>query len=185
MYVCWCVGLCVCVCVCFGVCVCVLVFVCVCVCVCVLVGVYACVCPRMLTGSFRARQHLRTLAPVVNEYLYWRLYRPNDNRGPSGPKAAWNSSYRCEKTPKKTCPDRGSNPGPLVSKWNFTSNYIFVILSWENVTSPSSDTMCHSCAPVVYTVASPNFRNSRGETRRRKPDLCAVIWSACIVVAVN
>ena len=45
------------------------------------------------------------------------LWRPNDIRGPCGPKASWHLSYRWGKTPKKTtqetCPDRGSNPGPL------------------------------------------------------------------------
>ena len=38
-------------------------------------------------------------------------------RGPWGPKVSWHLSYRWGKTPKnltqETCPNRGSNPGPL------------------------------------------------------------------------
>ena len=48
------------------------------------------------------------------------LWRLNYIRGPYGPKASWHSSYRWGKTPKnltqETCPDRGSNPGPLRDK---------------------------------------------------------------------
>ena len=66
----------------------------------------------------RVRQHLRSLAPVMNEY--WWLWRPNDIRGPWGPKASWHLSYRWGKTPKnltqETCPHQGSNPGPLCDK---------------------------------------------------------------------
>ena len=61
--------------------------------------------------GFRARQHLRSLAPVMNDDWWW----PNDIRGS---KASRHLSYRWGKTPKKnltqeTWPDRGSNPGPL------------------------------------------------------------------------
>ena len=53
--------------------------------------------------------------------MEWWLRRPNDTRGPWGPKVSWHLSYRWGKTPKKnltqeTCPDRGSNPGPLRDK---------------------------------------------------------------------
>ena len=45
------------------------------------------------------------------------LWRPNDIRGTYGPKASWHLSYRWGNPRKniiqKTCPDRGSNPGPL------------------------------------------------------------------------
>ena len=45
------------------------------------------------------------------------LRRPNDIRGSCGPKVSWHLFYMWGKTPKKltqeTCPDRGSNPGPL------------------------------------------------------------------------
>ena len=53
--------------------------------------------------------------------MEWSLRRPNDIRGPWGPKVSWHLSYRWGKTPKKnltqeTCPDRESNPGPLHDK---------------------------------------------------------------------
>ena len=48
------------------------------------------------------------------------LRRPNDIRGPWGPKVSWHMSDRWGKIPKKphpgNCPDRGSNPGPLRDK---------------------------------------------------------------------
>ena len=51
--------------------------------------------------------------------MEWWLRRPNDIRGPWGPKVSWHLSYRWEKPQKNltqgTCPDRGSNPGPLVT----------------------------------------------------------------------
>ena len=48
--------------------------------------------------------------------MKWWLWRPNDIRGPCGPKVSWHLSYRWGKLRKniiqETCPDR-SNPGPL------------------------------------------------------------------------
>ena len=53
----------------------------------------------MYIRGFRARQHLRSLAPVMyDEWWWWR--RPNDIRGPCEPKAPWHLSYRWGKTPK-------------------------------------------------------------------------------------
>ena len=48
--------------------------------------------------------------------MKWWLWRPNDIRGPCGPKVSWHLCYRWGKIPKRnltqeTCPDRGSNPG--------------------------------------------------------------------------
>ena len=52
--------------------------------------------------------------------IEWWIRRPNDIRGPWGPKVSWHLSYRWGKTPKnltqEPCPDRGSNPGPLRDK---------------------------------------------------------------------
>ena len=52
--------------------------------------------------------------------MEWWLRRPNDIRGPCGPKVSRHLSYRWGKTSKnltqETCPDRGSNPGPLRDK---------------------------------------------------------------------
>ena len=66
----------------------------------------------------RAHQHLRSLAPVMKweGWLWW----PNNIRGPFAPKASSHLSYREEKPRKnltqETCPDWGSNPGPLRDK---------------------------------------------------------------------
>ena len=70
-----------------------------------------CVC----IWGFTVRQHLRSLAPVMNGY--WWLWWPNDIGGSCGPKASWHLS-QVRKTRKKnltqeTCPDQGSNLGPL------------------------------------------------------------------------
>ena len=53
--------------------------------------------------------------------MEWWLRRTNDIRGSwGGAKVSWQLSYRWGKTPKnltqETCPDRGSNPGPLRDK---------------------------------------------------------------------
>ena len=73
----------------------------------------------MYIWGFRARQHLRSLAPVMedNGWLWW----PNDIRGPWEPKASSHLSYRWEKKTREnliqeTCSDRGSNPGPQLDK---------------------------------------------------------------------
>ena len=39
------------------------------------------------------------------------LWRPNDIRGPSGPKTSWHLSYRWGKTPEKPHPGNSSRPG--------------------------------------------------------------------------
>ena len=64
---------------------------------------------------FRARQHLRSLAPIMNEYgwFWW----PNHIREPWGLKLP-GICLTGEEKPRKnltqeTCPERGSNPGPL------------------------------------------------------------------------
>ena len=48
------------------------------------------------------------------------LWRPNDIRGPCGPETSWHLSYCWGKAPKnftqETCPDRRSNPGPLLDR---------------------------------------------------------------------
>ena len=59
--------------------------------------------------GFGARQHLRSLAPVMNEYG-WQWW-PNDIRGSWGPKASRHLSYRWGKTPKKPHPGNLSRPG--------------------------------------------------------------------------
>ena len=63
----------------------------------------------MYIWGFRARQHLRSLAPVMNDDGWFRW--PNDIRGPCGPKASWHLSYRWGKTPKKPHPRNLSRPG--------------------------------------------------------------------------
>ena len=67
---------------------------------------HICIC---IFWSFRARQHLTSLAPVMNKYgwLWW----PDDIREPCGPKAPWHLSYRWGKPPKKTHPGNLSWPG--------------------------------------------------------------------------
>ena len=63
-------------------------------------------------------KHILSYPNKANMEWWWR--RPNDIRGPWGPKVSWHLSYRWGKTPKKltqkTCPERGSNPGPLCDK---------------------------------------------------------------------
>ena len=63
----------------------------------------------MYTWGFRAHKHLRSLAPVMNDYGW--LWRPNDIRGPCRPKASWHLSYRWGKNLKKAHPGNLSQPG--------------------------------------------------------------------------
>ena len=68
--------------------------------------------------GFRARKHLRSLASVVNgEWRWWQ--RPDDIRGPWGPKASWHLSYRWGKHPKKPHPGNLFRPGiePWPAAW--------------------------------------------------------------------
>ena len=58
-----------------------------------------------------------TLSQTNKANVEWWLRRPNDIRGPLGPKVSWHLSYR-RGTPRKnliqeTCPDRESNSCPL------------------------------------------------------------------------
>ena len=69
------------------------------------------------------------------------LWRSSDIRGPCGPKAFWYLFYRWgKKKPKnltqQTCPDRGSNPGPLRDRR--------VCYSPVNWTCPALTTAFHS-----------------------------------------
>ena len=50
----------------------------------------------MYIWGFRACQHLRSLASVMNDYVW--LWCPDDIRGPCGPKTSWLLSYRWWKT---------------------------------------------------------------------------------------
>ena len=66
--------------------------------------------------SVQCRGHLRdstnmkdkhtkhTLSQTNKANMEWWLRRPNDNRGPWGPKVSWHLSYRWRKPPKKTSP---------------------------------------------------------------------------------
>ena len=62
--------------------------------------------------GFRAHQNLRSLVPIMNDDDGQMIFGE-----PWGHKASWYLSYRWGKPPKnltqETCPDRGSNPGPL------------------------------------------------------------------------
>ena len=59
--------------------------------------------------------------------------------GTLGPKVSWHLSCRWEKTQKKnltqeTCPDRGSNPGPLRDKreyYHLLHSVGLILMCWE------------------------------------------------------
>ena len=75
---------------------------------------------RATSETTRTCKTIHTIhAPIHSNKLNMKasLLRPNDIRGPRGPKVSWHLSYRWGKAPKnltqETCPDRGSNPGPL------------------------------------------------------------------------
>ena len=63
----------------------------------------------MYIWGFRARQHLRSLAPVMKWWLM--IMMANNIRGPCGPKASWHSFYRWGKPRKKPHPVNLSRPG--------------------------------------------------------------------------
>ena len=65
----------------------------------------------------RERQYTRVTHPIIRtRWMKGWLWRPNDIRGPCGPKASWHLSYRWGKTPKKPHPGSLSRldikPGP-------------------------------------------------------------------------
>ena len=66
------------------------------------------------------RQYTPSTHPFNKANMEWWWRRPNDIRGPCGPKGSRHLSYRWGKTrdnlTQETCPDRGSNPGPLRDK---------------------------------------------------------------------
>ena len=84
-----------------------------------------------------------TLSHPNKANMEWLLRRPNDIRGPWGPKVSWHLSYKLGKTPKKTHPGNLSRPGiepgsaawqarmlPLTpQRWTsyFTKSHNFVI----------------------------------------------------------
>ena len=58
-----------------------------------------------------------TLSHPNKANMEWWLRWPNYIRGPRGPKVSWHLSYRWGKNlTQETCPDWGSNPGPLRDK---------------------------------------------------------------------
>ena len=69
-------------------------------------------CMHMYIWGFRERQHLRSLAPVMNDYGGQMILG-----GPWGLKlpdiCLTDEEKPRENLTQKTCPDRGSNPGPL------------------------------------------------------------------------
>ena len=71
----------------------------------------------MYIWGFRARQHLRSVASVMNDDYEW--WWPNYIRGPWGSKASWHLSYRWRKTPRKPHPGNLSRPGiePEPAAW--------------------------------------------------------------------
>ena len=56
----------------------------------------------ILNLYFKARQHLRSLAPVMK--WWWMIMMAKWYSGTLGLKASWHLSYRWGKTPKKTSP---------------------------------------------------------------------------------
>ena len=74
----------------------------------------------------RQNKHERQYTPSTHSVIPTRRIWNDDDDGqmifgePWGPKVSWHLSYRWGKTPKnphqETCPDRGSNPGPLRDK---------------------------------------------------------------------
>ena len=55
--------------------------------------------------------HTHTLSHPNKANMEWWLRRPNDIRGPWGPKVSWHLSYRWGKTRKKPHPGNLSTPG--------------------------------------------------------------------------
>ena len=76
----------------------------------------------------RQHKHERRYVPSTHPFMLTsRIWKDDYDsqiighiRGPYGTKPSWHLSYRWGKTPKKphpgTCPDWGSNPGPLPDK---------------------------------------------------------------------
>ena len=113
--------------------------------------------------GFRARQHLRSLGPVMSDYGRW--WWPNDIRGPWGLKLP-HICLTDEEKPRKnltqeTCPDRGSNPGPLcdrracyhLSHIGGLLNFYFPIQCYR----ASQRVVCHPRGPAEMVAEWPNL----------------------------
>ena len=88
--------------------------------------------------------------------MEWWLRRPNYIRGYWGPKVFWHLSYRWAKTPKnltqETCPDRGSNPGPLPLAPQRWTQFDSITSKFDSVAYFATD--LHNWAQIV-----PYIRN--------------------------
>ena len=92
-----------------------------------------------------------TLSHSNKANMEWWLRRPNDIRGPWGPKVSWHLSYRWGKTPKKTSPRKPVPTGDrtrarrvtsahattcstAVDKPNYNNSNVLVSLFLTNIT---------------------------------------------------
>ena len=101
--------------------------------------------------GFRARQHPRSLAPVM-KWLWMMMMMATEIRGPNGPKASWHSSYRWGKTPKKTSPEpamwQARMLPPVPQRWTLIVKKLQVFIN--------------SCLPIIMGTWLPrNIKKKR------------------------
>ena len=95
-----------------------------------------------------------TLSHSNKANMEWWIRRQNEIRGPWGPKVSWHLSYRWGKIPEKnltqeTCPDRGSNPGPLRDKracYHLLHSGGLIFILWMLK-------LCHIIEMFIYEVS--------------------------------
>ena len=110
-------------------------------------------------SGFRARQHLRSLAPVMNDG--WMMMAKWYS-GTLGPKASWHLSYRWGKTPKKTSPRKPVPTGDRTRARCVTSAHATTCSTAVDVTDESFTVhITHSsmnfCCIAPLCIKKPNY----------------------------
>ena len=113
--------------------------------------------------GFRARQHLRSLAPLMNDKSWWKLW-PNI-RGSWGPKASWRLSHRWGIPPKKKnltqeiCPVRDRSRTRCVTGAHATARPTAVDPSGRNSPQGLNISSIRDFSPV-WRSENPNHHSS-------------------------
>ena len=121
----------------------------------------------MYIWGFRAGQHFRSLAPLMNDYG-WKWWS-NDIRGPWGPKTSWHMSYRWGKTPKKRHPGNLYRPGiepgpaawqarmlpPVPQRWTVNCvNVLYLQVTVTNVNEKRDSNVIDKFMPYLLKLTS-------------------------------
>ena len=111
-----------------------------------------------ITQTWKTIHTKHTLSQTNKANMQWWLRRPNDIRGPWGPKVSWHLSYRWGKTPKKTSPRKPVPTGDRTRARCVTSAHattfstaVDISQLWLNKLICISDSNCYALT-ILATV---------------------------------